>query len=79
MEIEVVARRWGNSLGITLPKEAVEKEKIRENEKFFIDIRREKKAKLKDFFGLLKGWKIDTQKLKDTGREEDHERDRLFS
>ena len=79
MEVEVIARKWGNSLGVTLPKEAVEKEGIKENEKFFIDFHKEKKSTVKDFFGLAAGWKIDAQKLKDKLREEDHEREKLFS
>ncbi|AJF60120.1 MAG: AbrB/MazE/SpoVT family DNA-binding domain-containing protein [Candidatus Diapherotrites archaeon] len=79
MEVEVIARKWGNSLGVTLPKEAVEKEGIKENEKFFIDFHKEKKSTVKDFFGLAAGWKIDAQKLKGKLREEDHEREKLFS
>ena len=78
MEVEVVARKWGNSLGVTLPKEAVEQEGIKENERFFIDIHKEKKTKVKDFFGLAKGWTVDSQKTKDKLREEDNERKRVF-
>ncbi|MFH1694876.1 MAG: hypothetical protein ABH850_00410 [Candidatus Micrarchaeota archaeon] len=79
MEVEVIARKWGNSIGVTLPKKEVDKQSIKENERFFIEIHKEKKTKIKDFFGLAKGWKIDSQKLKDRLRREDNERDRIFS
>lgn len=76
MEVVVTARKWGNSIGVTLPREVVEKQGIRDNEKFVIDVQRGKPAKVSDIFGLAKGWKIDTQKVKDKQREEDLERDR---
>lgn len=72
MEVEVVARKWGNSIGVTLPKEAVKKEGIKENERFFIDIHKEKHSKVIDIFGLAKGWKIDSQKIKDELRRQDN-------
>ncbi|MBI2598029.1 MAG: AbrB/MazE/SpoVT family DNA-binding domain-containing protein [Candidatus Diapherotrites archaeon] len=71
MEVEVVARKWGNSIGVTLPKEAVEMEGIKENEHFFIDIHKEKQATVRDIFGLAKGWKIDSQHVKDELRRQD--------
>lgn len=71
MEIEVVARKWGNSIGVTLPKEAVEKEGIKENERFFIEIHKGKQAKVRDIFGLAKGWKINSQKVKNELRRQD--------
>ncbi len=68
-EIFVKTRQWGNSIGITIPKEIAEKEKIGPNEAVMINI---KKLRTPDpkFFGSMKGWKIDTQKLKDQLREE---------
>lgn len=71
MEVEVVARKWGNSIGVTVPREVLEKEGIKENERFFIDIRKGKLAKVKDIFGLARGWKIDSQKLKEDLRRQD--------
>ena len=71
MEVEVIARKWGNSIGVTLPKEAVEKEGIKENERFFIDIHKGRHAKVRDIFGLAKGWNIDSQKVKDGLRRQD--------
>ena len=76
MEAEVVVRKWGNSLGVTLPKEIVDKQQIRENERLFIGIQKEKAPKVSDIFGLVSGWKINTQKIKDAQREEDAKRDK---
>lgn len=67
-EIECVARKWGNSLGIIIPWEVTEKEHITENEKLSVIIK--KKHKVKEFFGMLAGeWKIPAQKLKDEMRQ----------
>ena len=79
MELEVVVRKWGNSLGITLPKQAVETQGIKENEKIFIEVRQRKTLKIKDLMGLAEGWKIDPQKIKDIARRNDFERDGKIS
>ncbi|MBI4149229.1 hypothetical protein HY491_02175 [Candidatus Woesearchaeota archaeon] len=63
-------RAWGSSLGIIVPHEIVQKEKLSEGEEVFIDIKR--KNKVKELFGSLKGWKIDSQKMKDELRKEWH-------
>jgi len=62
-EVECVAKKWGNSIGIVLPKDAVKEECIKPNEKLVCDIKKIRKSK--EFFGLLPKWKTDTQKLKD--------------
>ncbi len=69
-EIIVKARKWGNSIGFTVPKETVAEEHIKPNEEFRLTISRPAKKPSPLFFGSLKGWKIDTQKLKDKLREE---------
>ena len=68
MEILCKPRKWGNSLGITLPKEIIEKEKIKEGEEIIVEVRK-KKIDLSEFFGRLKGAKIDAQKMKDESRK----------
>lgn len=79
MEVEVVTRKWGNSIGVTLPKDAVEKEGIKENERLFLEIHRQKPAKIGEFFGLAKDLKLNAQKMKDQTRKDDLERDRKIS
>ena len=68
MAIEVKIKKWGNSLGVILPKEVVDKEKFKENEKVMINIVKE--ADLSDIFGSLKGKiKMSGQKMKNLARE----------
>lgn len=68
MEILCKPRKWGNSLGITLPREFVEKEKIIEGEEIVVEVRK-KKVDLSELFGVLKGAKIDAQKMKDESKK----------
>lgn len=65
MAIEVVVRKWGNSLGVVFPKILVEKKHLEENKKILIEVIKE--ADLKSIFGSLKG-KVDAQKFKDIVR-----------
>lgn len=69
--IEAKVKRWGNSLGIIIPSEAVEKENIRENSNIQIIILKDSKEAFKKTFGMLKG-KITkpTQQIKDELRRE---------
>lgn len=57
-------RKWGNSFGVVIPKEIAKKEKFKAGEKVDILII-PKTNVLKETFGSLKGWKIDTQKILD--------------
>lgn len=66
-EIECTTKKWGNSVGIVLPKDLVDNENIKINEKVVIDIKKVHKAK--DFFGMLPNWKADTQKIKNELRK----------
>ncbi|MEW6295561.1 MAG: hypothetical protein AB1467_04680 [Candidatus Diapherotrites archaeon] len=66
VEIVVTVRRWGNSIGLTLPANAVEKEKIHPNDKVVLVVK--KAVPIKALFGTLKT-KKDTQKIKDELRE----------
>lgn len=77
METQVKVRKWGNSYGILLPKEFLEKQNIRENSKIFVRIR--KANDLSDVFGSFKEWKVDSQKVKDRIREEEKIKDEILS
>jgi len=68
MAIEVTVKKWGNSFGIVLPKEVVERENLRENRRIIINII--KQADLSDIFGLVKARKMSGQKMKDLSRKE---------
>ena len=70
MEVEGVVRKWGNSLGIIIPKEAIEKESIKEDEKIKFMILRDTRV-LKESFGTLKrtGNKSAGQIMRELDRE----------
>lgn len=68
MEIETTTRKWGNSLGIRLPRDFVKKKNLKENETIKIEIITE--SDLDEVFGMLEGkLKKSTQKLKDEIRK----------
>jgi len=64
-------KKWGNSIGIVLPKEVLEGENIKgENEKLFVLIRKRSHT-AEETFGMLRGKiKKPTQQLKDEMRKE---------
>ena len=70
-QINTKVKKWGNSLGIILPKKVVDNEDIEENSEVSITIQSIKKAKVKDIFGALKNWRINAQKFKDEIRKEE--------
>jgi len=52
MAIRTVVRKWGNSLGVVIPREEASKEGIRENDEVEIVIR--KAADIRELFGKFK-------------------------
>ncbi|MEK6826762.1 MAG: AbrB/MazE/SpoVT family DNA-binding domain-containing protein [Nanoarchaeota archaeon] len=67
MEIRTKARKWGSSLAIIIPKEIVEKRKIKKNEEITVTIENSR-PKAGVLFGFLKDWKKSTQEIKDETR-----------
>lgn len=65
MEVEAIAKKWGSSIGFVIPKEVVEKEKIKPNSKVKFEII--KVADISDTFGKLKR-KLSGQEFKDRAR-----------
>ena len=65
-EVEVVTRKWGNSLGIALPKKLVEQERLCEHEHLVIEVRRV--VDLRWLRGILTT-KKSAQQLKDAMRQ----------
>ena len=66
MAIAAKIKRWGNSMGIILPKVLIEKEELNENDTILIEVVKE--ADLSDIFGMIKKRKISGQKAKDLAR-----------
>ena len=62
-------KKWGNSMAVVIPKEAVEKEHLKEGEKVTLIIVKENKNVLKETFGTFK-FKKSAQQMKDEIRKE---------
>ena len=67
MVAEVEIKKWGNSLGVVLPKNLVEEMNLEVSQK--IDIQVIKKGNIKDLYGILPR-KISGQAMKDMLRKE---------
>lgn len=71
MEIITKPKKWGNSLGLIIPKKVVERENITEATELIVNIKKERP--IKEVFGILKDWKIDTRKARDDSRKSELE------
>jgi len=67
LRVRAVVRRIGNSLGLIIPSDEVERHKIREGD--VVELEVEKRVNLKEVFGSLKFSKT-SQELKDEARRE---------
>ncbi|MBI5391846.1 AbrB/MazE/SpoVT family DNA-binding domain-containing protein [Candidatus Woesearchaeota archaeon] len=47
-------KKWGNSLGIIIPKEIVRENKIHQHEEIVIEIKGKQKTVLEELFGAIK-------------------------
>ncbi|MEK6874762.1 MAG: AbrB/MazE/SpoVT family DNA-binding domain-containing protein [Nanoarchaeota archaeon] len=65
MHLESITRKWGNSMGITIPKDFVESEDLKEGQHVIVDIR--KITDLKGLRGLVR-FKKSAQQIKDEMR-----------
>ena len=69
--IEAKVKRWGNSFGIVIPAEVVNKEGIKEEQEIRVIVLQDSSKVLKETFGMLKGkLKKTAQQLKDEARRE---------
>ncbi|MFH1376374.1 MAG: AbrB/MazE/SpoVT family DNA-binding domain-containing protein [Candidatus Woesearchaeota archaeon] len=73
IEIKSKLRKWGNSFGVIIPIGEVKDENIKEGDEVTVLVKREGRNVLRETFGTLKNWKIDTQKFKDEIRKEEYE------
>jgi len=65
-EIEAITRKWGNSLGITLPKELVDEEHIQENQRIIVEVKQV--VDVRSLRGLIK-FKKSAQEIKEEMRK----------
>ena len=68
IEFETKVKKWGNSLGMVIPKRAIEKGQVKEEQTLHIIAIQENKA-IKGTFGTVKGLKSG-QAIKDMLRKE---------
>ncbi|MBS3099229.1 hypothetical protein J4462_03385 [Candidatus Pacearchaeota archaeon] len=68
MEIKTVAKRWGSSIGIIIPKDVVGDRKIKENDEIVIKLEKGK-PRAGIMFGRLRNWKKHGQDSKDEMRK----------
>ena len=66
--IIVKTKKWGNSIGIRLPKKVVKENKIKPEEEIVIQIGKQKASKAKDIFGILKQKEPIEKSMKDIDR-----------
>ena len=66
MAVEVIVKKWGNSVGALFPKEFAKKEHLEVNKKIIVEVVKE--ADLSRLFGSLKR-KISGQGFKDMVKE----------
>ena len=62
MEIKAKTKKWGNSIGVLIPKEVVEEEKIKPNQEITLMISTKPITRGRDIFGTLK-FNESTEKL----------------
>lgn len=73
IEVKTKLRKWGNSLGVVVPQKTTSGLELKEGEEIIILLKKQEENVLKENFGALKGWKIDSQKIKDNLRKEESE------
>ena len=73
MEINAIAKKWGDSIAVIIPKKIADAKMIKPNDEIKIYV--EKNSGIKEAFGSLKNWKIDSQKAKEELRREWQKRD----
>lgn len=67
MEVKTLAKKWGNSIGIILPKSVVDLRKIQENDEVIIEIKTQ--SIMGDLFGKYpRTSKRTAQEIKDEAR-----------
>ncbi len=67
------ARKWGNSLGVILPKDVVEKVGIKDGSDVELLVSARKKSVLKELFGSMKGKTKDKRPIAEFMKEIDRE------
>ena len=71
MEIKAKTKKWGNSIGVLIPKEVVEEEKIKPNQEIILMISTKPITKGKDIWGTFKFKKSAEQLMREVDKDFD--------
>jgi hypothetical protein len=63
IEYETRLKAWGNSVGIVIPKDKIEREHLKKNQMVRVIISPAKMVRVQDIFGKLKNWKKPTGQI----------------
>ncbi|MBI2972018.1 MAG: AbrB/MazE/SpoVT family DNA-binding domain-containing protein [Candidatus Aenigmarchaeota archaeon] len=63
IECEARVKKWGNSLGIVIPREQAQKGNVRENQVVKVLIVPKKTVRVKDLYGKFTEWKKSTERI----------------
>ena len=63
-QFKAVPKKWGNSLGITIPSEVIKSENLKQNKEAIFMVLEDNREKIKKMFGTLK-IKKPTQQIMD--------------
>lgn len=69
LEIKAKTKKWGNSIGILIPKEAVRKENIKPEQEVTVLISAKPITKGKDIWGTLKFKESTEELMREVDRE----------
>ena len=69
IEIKSKLRRWGNSFGIVVPMNVIEKEKAKEGDEITVVLTKSHDHILKEMFGTFKFKKSTAKIMKETDKE----------
>ena len=71
MEVKAKTKKWGNSIGIVIPKEAIRQESIKPNQEVTVLISAKPITKAGDIFGTWKFKKPTEQLMREIDKEFD--------
>lgn len=69
IELRTKLRKWGNSLGVVVPMNSLQKEKFKENDEIVLLIAKERENVLRETFGIHKFKKSIKKLMKETDKE----------
>lgn len=69
IELKTKLRKWGNSLGVVIPMNSLQKEKFEEGDEIILLITKEKENVLKETFGIHKFKKPIKKLMKESDKE----------